>query len=84
MLVTATQPTLLQAFPNPATTALTVLCPASGQLEMRDASGRMVWQGNATSGPSRLPLQGVSGGLYMVSLRSASGFAAVRVSVTKE
>ena len=77
---------VLGLYPNPARDAVTIELPArpaTGQLELRDALGRLVRTQPVGAGPQvvRWPLAGLAPGLYAVLLRGPGGSGVRRLVV---
>ncbi|MBV6405407.1 MAG: CotH kinase family protein [Flavobacteriales bacterium] len=70
--------TALAAWPNPTTGALTVRSSVPSDLELRDATGRLLWTGRI-NGTEEMDLTGWPAGGYV--LRSSDTGAALRVMV---
>ena len=71
-------------YPNPAHDAVTVALPAGsgpGQLELRDALGRLVRTQDAGTAPGRWSLAGLAPGLYAVVWRGVGGTTVRRLAV---
>ncbi|MEM6771953.1 MAG: T9SS type A sorting domain-containing protein, partial [Bacteroidota bacterium] len=62
----------LSVYPNPANDAVFVSAKESGQLEIRDAQGRIVNQVATNGERQRIDLNGLNPGLYFITLNNGS------------
>lgn len=69
------------AYPNPATTDLTVEGPADARFELYDLEGRALLQGRLRASPEAIPIGHLPAGLYVLRLTTERGSWTDRVVV---
>ena len=71
--ISDTQPTDWRLYPNPASTFVNVFLTASGDVEVSDLSGRVVFSKSGITGTTTIDCALFAPGVYNVSVTSANG-----------
>lgn len=83
--VNATGGAALDAYPNPASSGLTInlsgMKSVTGTMTLTDATGRTVWQESVSNAQNQLSLEAFSSGVYQLNYRSADGATSLHTRV---
>ncbi len=64
---------LVRFYPQPVRTQLTLELDVAGRFQLRDVSGRLLKQGDLTSGSQQIAFDGLAAGIYWLDIQSAVG-----------
>ncbi len=68
----------INLYPNPANSQVTIECPDMSQLSLWSLTGQLLRQVNTDTDQTQLRLDGISKGLYLISITTADGNTIVR------
>lgn len=71
----------LNIYPNPSTDLINIVSKEAGTLEVRDASGKLVHSQMVTRGAHTISIQGITKGLYFISVSTAGDTVVKRLLI---